>query len=101
VANQCSWRFRAATLLFSHPENTAFKPFFAAIFSVSAEWHDHCNCHEERLPAKGVRGCKKDSSKYKSRSQIMNNRLFWAFLWVIGLPLPLVIILYMLFGHHG
>jgi hypothetical protein len=31
----------------------------------------------------------------------MQNRLFWAFLWVIGLPLPLVIILYMLFGHHG
>jgi hypothetical protein len=31
----------------------------------------------------------------------MQNRLFWAFLWVIGLPLPLVVILYMLFGHHG
>jgi hypothetical protein len=31
----------------------------------------------------------------------MGNRMFWAFLWVIGLPLPLVIILYMLFGHHG
>lgn len=31
----------------------------------------------------------------------MNNRLFWAFLWVIGLPLPLVIILYMLFGHSS
>jgi hypothetical protein len=36
-----------------------------------------------------------------SEEQTMNNRLFWAFLWVIGLPLPLVIILYMLFGHHG
>jgi hypothetical protein len=30
----------------------------------------------------------------------MSSRLFWAFLWVIGLPLPLVIILYMLFGSH-
>jgi hypothetical protein len=30
----------------------------------------------------------------------MGNRLFWAMLWVIGLPLPLVVILYMLFGHH-
>ena len=29
----------------------------------------------------------------------MGNRLFWAFLWVIGLPLPIVVILYMLFGH--
>jgi len=31
----------------------------------------------------------------------MGNRLFWAMLWVIGLPLPLVIILYMLFGGHS
>jgi len=30
---------------------------------------------------------------------VMGNRLFWAMLWVIGLPLPLVVILYMLFGH--
>jgi hypothetical protein len=29
----------------------------------------------------------------------MGNRLFWAMLWVIGLPLPLVVLLYMLFGH--
>jgi hypothetical protein len=31
----------------------------------------------------------------------MGNRLFWAMLWVIGLPLPLVVILYLLFGHHA
>jgi len=30
----------------------------------------------------------------------MGNRLFWAMLWVIGLPLPLVVLLYMLFGHN-
>jgi hypothetical protein len=29
----------------------------------------------------------------------MSSRLFWAMLWVIGIPLPLVAILYMLFGH--
>jgi hypothetical protein len=29
----------------------------------------------------------------------MGNRLFWAMLWVIGIPLPIVVILYMLFGH--
>jgi hypothetical protein len=29
----------------------------------------------------------------------MSNRLFWAMLWVIGIPLPLVLVLYMLFGH--
>jgi len=29
----------------------------------------------------------------------MSNRLFWAMLWVIGIPLPVVAILYMLFGH--
>jgi hypothetical protein len=28
----------------------------------------------------------------------MSSRLFWAFLWVIGIPLPIVVILYMLFG---
>jgi hypothetical protein len=28
----------------------------------------------------------------------MGNRLFWAFLWVIGIPLPLLVILYMIFG---
>jgi hypothetical protein len=28
----------------------------------------------------------------------MKSRLFWAALWVIGLPLPIVVILYMLFG---
>jgi hypothetical protein len=30
----------------------------------------------------------------------MGNRLFWAMLWVIGLPLPLVVVLYLLFGHQ-
>lgn len=29
----------------------------------------------------------------------MGNRLFWAMLWVIGIPLPLVAVLYLLFGH--
>lgn len=29
----------------------------------------------------------------------MSSRLFWAMLWVIGIPLPIVVILYMLFGH--
>ena len=29
----------------------------------------------------------------------MSNRLFWAMLWVIGIPLPMVLVLYMLFGH--
>jgi hypothetical protein len=29
----------------------------------------------------------------------MGNRMFWAFLWVIGIPLPIVFILYMLFGR--
>lgn len=29
----------------------------------------------------------------------MSSRLFWAMLWVIGLPLPVVLVLYMLFGH--
>jgi len=29
----------------------------------------------------------------------MSNRLFWAMLWVIGIPLPVVLVLYMLFGH--
>jgi hypothetical protein len=28
----------------------------------------------------------------------MGNRLFWAFLWVIGIPLPILVVLYMLFG---
>ncbi len=29
----------------------------------------------------------------------MSSRLFWAMLWVVGIPLPLVFILYMLFGR--
>jgi hypothetical protein len=29
----------------------------------------------------------------------MGNRLFWAALWVIGIPLPIVAILYFLFGR--
>jgi len=29
----------------------------------------------------------------------MGNRLFWAMLWVIGIPLPILFILYMLFGR--
>jgi hypothetical protein len=28
----------------------------------------------------------------------MGNRFFWAMLWVIGIPLPILFILYMLFG---
>jgi hypothetical protein len=28
----------------------------------------------------------------------MGNRLFWAMLWVIGIPLPILFILYMIFG---
>lgn len=28
----------------------------------------------------------------------MTSRLFWAALWVIGIPLPVVLILYFLFG---
>jgi hypothetical protein len=28
----------------------------------------------------------------------MGSRLFWAMLWVIGIPLPILFILYMLFG---
>jgi hypothetical protein len=28
----------------------------------------------------------------------MGNRLFWAMLWVIGIPLPILLILYMIFG---
>jgi hypothetical protein len=29
----------------------------------------------------------------------MGNRLFWAMLWVIGIPLPILFVLYMLFGR--
>lgn len=28
----------------------------------------------------------------------MGNRLFWAMLWVIGIPLPILFVLYMIFG---
>jgi hypothetical protein len=28
------------------------------------------------------------------------SKLFWAMLWVIGLPLPLLVILWMLFGSN-
>lgn len=28
----------------------------------------------------------------------MSSRLFWAALWVIGIPLPIVVILYLFFG---
>ena len=28
----------------------------------------------------------------------MGGRAFWAFLWVIGIPLPVLIVLYFLFG---
>jgi hypothetical protein len=31
-------------------------------------------------------------------SIVMGNKMFWAFLWVIGIPLPVVVVLYMLFG---
>jgi len=30
----------------------------------------------------------------------MGNRMFWAALWVIGIPLPVVLILYFIFGHR-
>jgi hypothetical protein len=43
-------------------------------------------------------GCEANASNHRSND--MNSRLFWAFLWVIGLPLPIVLILYMLFGGH-
>jgi hypothetical protein len=51
----------------------------------------------------GGLGSRREANHWETKRgvTIMNNRLFWAFLWVIGLPLPLVIILYMLFGHHG
>jgi membrane protein insertase Oxa1/YidC/SpoIIIJ len=52
------------------------------------------------------------SSKYRERersanprqrhyckgNQVMGNKMFFAFLWVIGIPLPVVIVLYMIFG---
>lgn len=28
----------------------------------------------------------------------MGNRAFWALLWVIGIPLPVLVVLYLLFG---
>lgn len=28
----------------------------------------------------------------------MGGRAFWALLWVIGIPLPVVLVLYMIFG---
>lgn len=28
----------------------------------------------------------------------MTSRLFWAGLWVIGIPLPIVLLLYLVFG---
>jgi hypothetical protein len=33
-----------------------------------------------------------------SRNIVMGNKMFWAFLWVIGIPLPVVVVLYMIFG---
>jgi hypothetical protein len=30
----------------------------------------------------------------------MGNRAFWAMLWVVGLPLPIVVILWLLFGSR-
>jgi hypothetical protein len=30
----------------------------------------------------------------------MGNRAFWAMLWVIGVPLPIVAILWLLFGAN-
>jgi hypothetical protein len=41
------------------------------------------------------------SARLPIKEHAMSSRLFWAFLWVIGLPLPIVIILYMLFGGHS
>jgi membrane protein insertase Oxa1/YidC/SpoIIIJ len=34
----------------------------------------------------------------RRRNQVMGNKMFWAFLWVIGIPLPVVVVLYMIFG---
>jgi hypothetical protein len=39
------------------------------------------------------------TNHFSREESVMGNRLFWAMLWVIGLPLPLVVLLYMLFGH--
>ena len=38
------------------------------------------------------------ANKASERGRHMGNRMFWAFLWVIGIPLPILFILYMLFG---
>jgi len=53
------------------------------------------------LNAARFRSLRRANHPRSTEESIMGNRMFWAFLWVIGLPLPLVIILYMLFGHHG
>jgi hypothetical protein len=28
------------------------------------------------------------------------SKMFWAFLWIIGIPLPLLVVLWMLFGSN-
>lgn len=28
------------------------------------------------------------------------SKMFWAFLWIIGLPLPLLVVLWLLFGSR-
>jgi hypothetical protein len=30
----------------------------------------------------------------------MGSKLFWAMLWVIGIPLPLLVVLWLLFGSR-
>jgi hypothetical protein len=36
----------------------------------------------------------------EEQTMTTGSKLFWAMLWVIGLPLPLLIVLWMLFGSR-
>jgi hypothetical protein len=76
-----------------HPNFARFSRHGDCNYWESPGGHDFAN-------ATGCKG-RHANTHTQNKEQAMNNRLFWAFLWVIGLPLPLVIILYMLFGHHG
>lgn len=63
------------------------------MLSKRAAWHAMC-------PNAGwlTKSSLKLSLNAKERAMAMGNRAMWAILWVIGIPLPVLIVLYYLTG---
>jgi hypothetical protein len=64
-------------------------------------WHNGCICCNRHARDAGSRPQQANTYKQiRIRPMTAGSKMFWAMLWIIGLPLPLLVILWFLFGSR-